>query len=366
MADRRHVLAGLGLAAGLGVAMVAGPAAAQDQTASFEPPWSRPPVWARTSQGTYFPAPYERAARAAASGQVAPDPDTAPPRPARHAASAMPPAPPVGGRAARPAVAPEGAAGKPLWELGVVAGAGTFPDYPAAAENSWHALALPLIRYRGDVLRSDEKGLLRGRLVNTRDLELDISLNGAFPTDSDSAGPRAGMPDLDWMGEVGPRLQVTLARAAHSAKIDLELPLRAVFSTDFHSHLSHEGYAFEPEIAWQHANFLDSGTAVKVGVGALFGDEGLNDTFYEVAPRYATAARPAYDAEAGYMGSKASLSLVHAVTPWVSVLGRLRGDYHGGAANEDSPLFQDDMTYSAGLAIAVTLAKSKARAGGGE
>ena len=75
----------------------------------------------------------------------------------------------------RPAVAAEG--GKPLFELGVMGGGGYLPDYPAADESQFRGLALPYIAYRGEVLRSDEKGLLRGRLIHTDDVEFDISLN---------------------------------------------------------------------------------------------------------------------------------------------------------------------------------------------
>jgi hypothetical protein len=365
-----RVLAAAGLiAAGLlpqGVATAGAPAAAD---ASFEPPWSRPPDWARGGDGRYFSPTYERAARAARDGQVAPSVDSFPsPSEARLAAAAgtsptATPAPaPALAAGERAVTAARRPAGQPLWEVGVVAGAATFPDWPAAGDGDIHPVVLPLLRYRGEVLRSDEKGLLRGRLLRTEEVELDVSLAGSLPTESDSSGPRAGMPDLDWLGEIGPRLQWTLARAAHSASIDLEIPLRAVFSTDFHSHLDHEGVLLDPELAWSHSDFLGSGTAVKLGLGAMFGDEGLNDYLYEVAPAYATAGRPAYDAEAGYMGSTVSLGLARPLTDWVSLLGHLQADLHQGAANDTSPLFQDDVTYSAGLVLAVTFARSKARA----
>jgi len=128
-----------------------------------------------------------------------------------------------------PAAAQEPA--KPLFELGIAGGAGYVPDYPAADQSHLQYLALPYFAYRGKFLRSDEKGLLRGRFVRTRNVELDVSLSGSFAIDSDDNDARRGMPDLDYLGEVGPRLQITIARAARHAKIDLELPLRAVFST---------------------------------------------------------------------------------------------------------------------------------------
>ena len=205
----------------------------------------------------------------------------------------------------RPAVAAEG--GKPLFELGVMGGGGYLPDYPAADESQFRGLALPYIAYRGEVLRSDEKGLLRGRLIHTDDVEFDISLNGSFPVDSDDNDDRRGLPDLDWLGEIGPRVQFTMARApGGSAKIDLELPLRAVFSTDL-SDWNYRGIVVAPEIAYQHENFLGDNTKIKFRIGASFATTELAEYFYEVEPRFATASRPAFSADAGYLGSKIEL-----------------------------------------------------------
>lgn len=95
--------------------------------------------------------------------------------------------------------------GRPLFELGVMAGGGYLADYPAADESQFRGLALPYFVYRGEILRSDEKGLLRSRLIHSENFEFDISLDGSFPADSNDN--RRGLPDLDWLGEIGPRFQ---------------------------------------------------------------------------------------------------------------------------------------------------------------
>ena len=110
-----------------------------------------------------------------------------------------------------------GAAEKPLFELRVVGGGGYLPDYPAAGQNHFNGIALPFPIYRGDFFRSDSKGLLRGRLIHGRDFELDVSLSGSLDADSDNNDARRGMPDLDHMAELGPRIQWTIARAAKAA-----------------------------------------------------------------------------------------------------------------------------------------------------
>lgn len=42
---------------------------------------------------------------------------------------------------------------RPLWEAGIGGFAGSVPDYPAAGQNTFRALALPYLIYRGDILR---------------------------------------------------------------------------------------------------------------------------------------------------------------------------------------------------------------------
>ncbi|MDP7546496.1 MAG: MipA/OmpV family protein [Alphaproteobacteria bacterium] len=238
---------------------------------------------------------------------------------------------------------------KPLFEMAVIGGAGYLPDYPAAGQNHLNGIALPVPIYRGSFFRADSSGV-RGRLHRSRDLELDISLGGSLDADSDNNDARTGMPDLDHLAEFGPRLQWTVARAARWAKIELELPLRAVFSTDFSS-VEHQGFLIEPQLAYQHENFLASQTKLKLGFSVVFADEELQDYFYEVEARFATASRPAYDGQGGYLGSRLRLLLLRPFGKRLKLFAAADLNSHQGAANQDSPLFREDLTFGAGLGL---------------
>ena len=238
----------------------------------------------------------------------------------------------------------------PIFELGMAGGVGYVPDYPAAGQNHFNGIALPFPIYRGDFIRSDSKGLLRGRLIHSQNFELDVSFSGSLDADSDDNDARRGMPDLDYMAEVGPRLQWTFARAARWARMDLELPVRAVFSTDFSS-VEHRGFLVEPQLAYQHENFLDTGAKLKLGLSTIFADEGLQDYFYQVDVPFVTDARPAYDGRAGYLGSRLRLLFLHPVGKRLRLF--VAGDLHShhGASNENSPLYGEDFTYSTGTGL---------------
>ncbi len=254
---------------------------------------------------------------------------------------------------------------KPLWELGVVGAVGFLPDYPAAAQSHAQGGVLPYVVYRGDFIRAGDKGLIRGRFIHTDRVELDISLAGSFPVESDHNKARDGMPDLDWMGEIGPRLQVTLARAARDAKIDLELPLRAVFSTDF-SNVDFQGFVFAPEIAYQHADFLGWALNLKLGLSADFASQDLAGYFYDVPANFATAARTAYTADAGYMGAKLRLRGLKPLGSRWKAFAALQGDFHHGAANDPSPLFKQKSNVSVGIGAIWSFWQSDAMVRNGE
>ena len=250
--------------------------------------------------------------------------------------------------------------GKPLWELGVAGGGGYLPDYPASDENRFKGIALPYAVYRGEILRAGDKGIVRGRFLKNDRLEFDLSADGSFPADSDDNDAREGMDDLDFLLEVGPRLQVVLARAARDAKIELELPVRAAFSADFFE-IKYRGVLTHPKISYQHNDFLGTKIQMKLSAGPIFATEELHDYFYEVNANDVRAGRPLFDADPGYLGSEFQLGLSRSITENIRVFGGVQLGYFEGAANEDSPLFRDELTVGAGIGLVWSFFQSEQR-----
>ncbi|MGC2164496.1 MAG: MipA/OmpV family protein [Gallionella sp.] len=85
----------------------------------------------------------------------------------------------------------------------------------------------------------------------------------------------------------------------------------------------------------------------------------LNDTFYGVAPEYATATRPGYSAKGGLIALRAGLTVSHKVSSAARIFYVLRIESMRGAANRDSPLFRRDFGWSAGIGFAWTLSRSE-------
>lgn len=258
--------------------------------------------------------------------------------------------------------APTPAPDLPLWEVGLFGGAASTPAYPGADDRSTRALVLPMLIYRGKVLRADRSGV-GARLINTDRVELDLGFALSLPARSDDVAARAGMPDLSSLLEFGPRLKVLLAEPTATSRVRLELPLRV--PVELKSGFRRQGLVFEPRLVFQIGDGNGAGTGkwqADANIGAVFGNARLNQYFYEVAPQYATANRPAYQADGGLMMTRLGLSLSRRLSPDWRVFGFTRYDNYNHAANRDSPLFRKDSGLSVGIGFTWTAHRSLARA----
>lgn len=269
-------------------------------------------------------------------------------------AAGVPPLPPAAKEAAAP----------PLLEVGLSGGGGWLPDYPAADQNHLKGIVVPFVTYRGEFLRSDETGV-RTRFYKTPRFELDVSLDGAFPTSSDDNRAREGMKDLDLTGEIGPDLRITLDRQERRSRAELEIPLRGFFTADLDG-INYRGLVFAPEVAYRRLDLLVDGSLLRVGAGPVFATGGVMDYFYDVEPRFARQGRPEHESQGGYLGSRLQGSFALPLTERFSLTlgGRLDGFW--GATNDDSPLFQRNHNASVAGGFSFSLYRSERRARAGE
>lgn len=251
------------------------------------------------------------------------------------------------------------AGGLPLWEVGGFAGSLTSAAYPASTERLSRNLVLPYFIYRGERLSVDRDGI-DARLRLAPDYELDLGVSGSFPATSNDITVRQGMPDLGTLLEFGPRLKVKLPSPGPGLRLGLDLPLREVFEVS--GGTRGQGLVFEPTLVLEAANLAD-GWSLTAKAGLNWGDQQINQYFFGVAPSYATALRPAYEAQSGLISARASLATSKSLSPDVRVFGYARMDYYGLGPNTASPLHLQNSSPSLGLGLTWTLGRSEARAG---
>jgi outer membrane scaffolding protein for murein synthesis (MipA/OmpV family) len=242
------------------------------------------------------------------------------------------------------------AAEKPLWELGAGVSGLSLPDYRGSDRSGLYAIPFPYVVYRGDFLKADRNGI-RGTFFNNDRIDLNVSVGASLPVKSSNNPARQGMPDLKPTVEIGPSLDVTLWRTDdHRYKLDLRLPVRTAVTVD--SSMTDIGWVFSPRLNLDIQDAMGlPGWNLGLLAGPMFGSDRNHQYFYSVAPQYATADRPAYEARGGYAGSQFLLAVSKRYDRyWVG--GFARWDSLQGAVFADSPLVRRDHYFAAGVGVA--------------
>ncbi len=251
---------------------------------------------------------------------------------------------------------------RPVWEVGVLAAVFNSSEYPAADQNQINIIPAPYFIYRGETLRIGDGSIARAVAIDKSWYELDLSLAGSFNANSEDNEAREGMPDLDFIFELGPQLRVRLSKFEFEqygkGELFLNLQARAAFSTDF-SGVEKRGYVFQPVFSYRQRGLLSEKTALFASLSPTWATEELHDYFYQVDSNVVTEQRQAYDARSGYLGTDLSVGLSFNATQNIRMFTFARISVHSGAANEDSPLFRNKQTYSYGLGMVWRLWKSQ-------
>jgi len=251
---------------------------------------------------------------------------------------------------------------KPVWEFGVGGGYFAGFDYPASNDANRRFLALPFFIYRSPQFRIGDGGVRAVAIENPR-VKLDLSLGASLNASSEGNSVREGMPDLDFLFEIGPQLEVRLLdrslRSGGRLQLRFSSEIRAVLATDFSS-VNGQGFVVETGLGLNVRNVRRTGIDLVTGFDVTYASEHLQDYFYEVDPPFVTSQRAAYDASGGYLGS--TLLAGASVRPRKDLrlfLGVFTGLY-GGAANRDSPLFETTSSTGFALALVWTIKASDA------
>jgi outer membrane scaffolding protein for murein synthesis (MipA/OmpV family) len=249
-------------------------------------------------------------------------------------------------------------ADKPLWELGAGVALLRMPDYRGSDESRLYLLPFPYIIYRGDIFKVDRERI-SGRIFKTDRLLLDISSFGSVPVDSSKNTARSGMPDLDPTFEIGPSLNIKLLENKQDRyKLNLVLPVRAVFSTDFSS-VRREGWVVNPKLNFEKDDIIpDTGLNLGISAGPMFANSDYHSYYYTVEPVYATASRPSYSAGGGYSGSAITVGLNKEFKQLI-FNAFVSMDFLQGSVYEDSPLVKTKNSVMCGFTVSWIFLKSE-------
>lgn len=233
-----------------------------------------------------------------------------------------------------------------------------FPHYPSASTNFALTLPYPTFIYRGDILRADENGGLRSRFFNSDHFEVNLSIGGALPVSSEKITVREGMPDLKTMIELGPGLiwHITPKNKKYRFRLSLNLPIRMAYSIDF-DETDDRGIVFNPLLFgfgkilpnFQTFYFLSYRWAARE----------FQQTFFEVETKYATDDRPEFYAKRGSVVASAGLGFSYFYRSKYQPFIGMSYDNYSINPNNDSPLYQQNYSYTYVFGLTWWFYKSK-------
>lgn len=251
---------------------------------------------------------------------------------------------------------------RPLWEGGVALVSARVPAYPGADQYNHLTLPFPSFFYRGDLLRADEEGGMRGRFFKNDTFEINLSIGGSLPASSDDNGARQGMPDLNTMVELGPGLLATLwqKRGKQSFKLGINIPLRSAIAVDLSS-VKERGLVFNPLLYFITENWLAKGIFTFTSISSVVASYRFHKVFYDVDAQFATASRPEYQADSGYLST--TLSQGFSTRLYKDMMGFFGISYsnYSGAANRHSPLMKQRDNFNMALGLVWWFYKSDSK-----
>lgn len=248
---------------------------------------------------------------------------------------------------------------KPLWEIGAGMAAFSFPSYRGSDQTNNFLMPVPHFTYHGDFFKADRHGI-RGSFFDSDRLDLTVSLALSPPAASQDITARQGMADLEATFEIGPQMDVTLWRSANQARfVKLLLPLRAAITVQ--GSPKDIGLVFHPKLNMDITDLPGlPGWNLGTLAGPLFGDKRQHAYYYSVAPQYATATRPVYEAQSGYAGMQYLVSLSKRFPSyWVGSF--IRYDNLSGATFADSPLVRQKDYFAGGVMVTWIFGESSRR-----
>lgn len=256
--------------------------------------------------------------------------------------------------------ADDSADGIPVWEYGIGGGSISTPSYPGSDDLISRSIALPYAIYRGETVRLGDGGLIRARTMLTERLEVDLSFSGAFGANSEGDADREGMPDLEYLFEIGPQLVYHAyddKTRVERHQIDMSLQARQVFSVERFP-FDGRGQILETAIEYDYDAYGIGRFSFSSELSALWGSQRLHDNFYTVAPQFETVTRQRFSATDGFLGVEWDYGLGYRVNEDLRIF--LRGETYFGAqnVNRDSPLFKKTRTQSLALAFVWRIDKS--------
>lgn len=228
---------------------------------------------------------------------------------------------------------------RPRWEIGIGGGASYSPDYWGSENSTLSGFPLAYFIYRGENFSIAPNGLFDLAAYDTSRFSFSALVDFQGSIDPED---RLGLPKIDFVGEIGPEIELALY-ADGTSRLQVSVAARAAFEWEN----GYVGYVIEPELAFMTS--LTEDTRIGFTATPKFGFDGYNQLYYST---------PGFNAEDGYIGTELALRFVSDLTDRIRLAGKVSAITVSGSEIEDSPLVTEEWGYAARLSISYALWQS--------
>jgi len=250
--------------------------------------------------------------------------------------------------------------GKPRFEAGVAAAGVQVPAYPSSSVTSKRNFFSPWFIYRSEKLQVKDGGVNLTAYESDK-LTVDLGVGVSLNADTSITPLRNGMPDIDYLLELGPRFDVSLLDETNDSirrRLNWTTALRLAMSTDG-KRVDFRGPVLNTQLRYRMGGFFNNKISFNTSVESTWLGNELMDYFFAVEPEYQTPVRPEFNASGGFLGVSLSAGINYRPTTEISTYFGFDISSLDGSKNEDSPLFEQETNTRMILAFSWRLYKSK-------
>src|SRR5690606_7432191 len=166
--------------------------------------------------------------------------------------------------------------------LGAGIGGQYLPHYRGSSETHTTVLPIPVIQYRGRILKSDNEGT-RLEVSLAERIEFNVSADLALRESIDDNRLRAGMPELKSEFQLGPSINIALTGDGVKRVFIVRLPIRPAFAIG--DGVDYIGFTANPMVTWISPRLFED-WRMSLNMGVLYGSRDYHLHYYSVASKY--------------------------------------------------------------------------------
>lgn len=238
------------------------------------------------------------------------------------------------------------------YSFGMGGGITYLNDYIGSDESSAYVFPFPFVYFKNEHLKID-RNVFEGNIFTNKKWHLAFDAAGNLPVNSDDNKVRAGMPDLDWVGEIGPSIEYYIQGDAQSKnKLYIDWSVRKAIATDF-KYIDNIGWVSQLSLTQKYVvqqKIKGGDVVIDSSVSALYNSSQYSGYYYNVLTEYETTERQQYRASSGYAGFRLAIGGTWRKNNyWIGIFTRYSNI--GNTAFEHSPLVKKNHNLLAGIAV---------------